>query len=235
MILREEEEDLMRVEREEAESLKKMKEEGENLNMNQIQMTEVIPEKVLEEEKDTTQEIPIEEVGLGTMIDQQVEEVLGNKEEEAEMTGQRLQEEEMGPMRREEEIVPMTTEEEIVLMRTEEEIIHVRTEEEIPMRIEDSQSHQKDPNMRQDQIQEVDFKMKTDQNQEKEFRIGTDQTQGKGHKMMKDQKERKENVKYAVSGIVTESAPFIHLVKGPADLVEIVEDYIVNLFARKEP
>ena len=171
--------------------------------MNQIQMTEVIPEKILEEEKDTTQEIPIEEVDLGTMIDQQVEEVLGNKEEEAEMTGQLLQEEEIVPMRTEEEIVLMRTEEEIIHMRTEEEIIPMRTEEEIvPMRIEDSQSHQKDPNMRQDQIQEVDFKMKTDQNQEKEFRIGTDQTQGQGHKMMKDQKERKENVKYAVSGIV---------------------------------
>ena len=122
MILREkeEEEDLMEEEKE-AESLKKMKEEGENLNMNQIQMTEVIPEKILEEEKDTTQEIPIEEVDLGTMIDQQVEDVLGNKEEEAEMTGQLLQEEKIVSMRTEEEIVPMTTEEEIVLMRTEEE------------------------------------------------------------------------------------------------------------------
>ena len=127
-------------------------------------------------------------------------------------------------LREKEEEVEMTEKitEDILLSEEDQDQLLPGMEEVIHMKMEDSQCHQEDLEMGQDQIQEEDFEMRIDQ------------LLGEDHRIIKVTEERKENVKYAVSGIRKDLAPFIHLVKDLAEVVEIVEDYIVNLFARKE-
>ena len=121
----------------------------------------------------------------------------------------------------EEEMTGKITEN-ILLSEEDQDQLLPGMEEVIHMKMEDSQCHQEDLEMGQDQIQEEDFEMRIDQ------------LLGEDHRIIKVTEERKENVKYAVFGILRGLAHFIHLVKDLVEVVEIQEDYIANLCAKRE-
>ena len=121
----------------------------------------------------------------------------------------------------EEEMTGKITED-ILLSEEDQDQLLPGMEEIVHMKMEGSQCHQEDLEMGQDQIQEEDFEMRIDQILEED------------HKIMQVTEERRENVRYAVFGILRSLAHFTHSVRDLAEVVEIAEDYIAKMCARRE-